>query len=312
MAGPIVLVLTGFLFARRKEWSAGFEVLGPDAAASHLDPQIAKRVEVIVNAGEVLDRTLIESLPNLRLIACFSTGYAGIDVPYLRSRRIELTTAAGINAHDVANHAIALMLSWWHGIPGADRAVRLGAWRGAVGHRRSLQGKYAGIVGLGRIGSAIAHRVDALGMRVQWWAPREQPDAPYPRVAHLETLARDSDVLIVASRATAENAGQINSVILKALGPQGLLVNVSRGFLVDEQALIAALSSGTLGGAALDVFTREPPDADQWSGVSNAVLTPHIAGYTVEAGHDMFRQLRENIQRCLAGQPLLTPFDDPV
>src|SRR5690606_2026241 len=138
MAAPIVLVLTGFLFARRQEWDAGFHILGPEAVSRPLDPQVAERVEIIVNAGEALDETLIEALPNLRLVACFSTGYAGIDVRYLRSRGIELTTAGGINAHDVADHAIALMLSWWHGIPGADQAVRRGGWRGAVGHRRSL------------------------------------------------------------------------------------------------------------------------------------------------------------------------------
>jgi phosphoglycerate dehydrogenase-like enzyme len=311
MARPIVLVLTGFLFARRKDWGTGFDILGPDAISVPLEPQVAERVEIIVNAGEELDKTLIGSLPNLKLVACFSTGYAGIDVGYLRSRGIELTTAAGINAHDVADHAIALMLSWWHGIPGADRAVRHGNWRGAVGHRRSLRGKYAGIVGLGRIGSAIAQRADALGMTVQWWGPRDKPGASYPKVAHLEELARDSDVLIVASRATAESAGQIDDGVLKALGPQGLLVNVSRGFLVDEAALVAALSNETLGGAALDVFAQEPPNPDVWKDFGNVVLTPHIAGYTVEAGLDMFRQLRENIQRQLAGQPLLTPVADP-
>jgi len=311
MAAPIVLVMTGFLYDRRSEWGAGFEIMGPEAISTQLDPTIADRVEIVVNAGEAMEEAVLNSLPNLRLVACFSTGYAGIDLAYLRSRGIELTTAAGINAHDVADHAIALMLAWWHAIPRADGAVRKGMWRGALGHRRSLKGKAAGIVGLGRIGREIARRADVLGMRVSWWGPREKPDAGYPRASSLHDLARRSDVLLVSSRATAENFGQIDEEVIRALGPQGLLVNVSRGFLVDEPALLRALSDGTLGGAALDVFAQEPLNTKQWAGLDNVVLTPHVAGYTLEAGHDMFGQLRDNILRYLEGRPLLTPVRDP-
>ena len=125
-------------------------------------------------------------------------------------------------------------------------------------------------------------------------------------------LARDSDVLFVASRALPANAGQIDRGVLAALGPDGLLVNVSRGLLVDEPALLDALSARTIAGAALDVFAQEPTDARLWSRFDNVLLSPHLAGYTNEAGAAMFAQLRENIRRHFAGEPLLTPVEDAV
>jgi phosphoglycerate dehydrogenase-like enzyme len=216
-----------------------------------------------------------------------------------------------VNAHDVADHAIALMLAWWHGIPLADRTVREGKWREPLTPRPSLQGKQLGIVGMGRVGRHIAHRADALGMQVHWWGPREKPGIQYPRAQSLLDLARQSDILVVTSRSSPANAGQISAKILAALGPAGLLVNVSRGFLVDEAALLQALDSGTIAGAALDVFAQEPPDPEVWRRFNNVVLSPHIAGYTRDAGVAMFGQLRENLRRYFAGQPLLTPVDDP-
>jgi len=312
MARPIVLVASRLLIGWREQWNAGYEIVGPDEIAAGLPPEIAAHIEVIVTGGGALDPNLVSALPNLRLVACFSTGYEGIDLAHLRSRGVTLTTAGGVNAHDVADHAIALMLAWWHGIPAADRAVRDGKWREVLTPRPSLRGKRAGIVGLGRIGLQIAARAEALGLAVQWWGPRGKPDAGYARADSLLALSRDSDFLIVASRATAANAGQISGEILAALGPEGLLVNVSRGFLVDEPALIRALETGTIGGAALDVFAHEPPDANVWSRFSNVVLSPHIAGYTQEAGVAMFAQLRENLRRHFAGEALLTVVEDSL
>ena len=312
MARPIVLVASRLLIGQREQWDAGYEIVGPDEIAAGLPPEIAAHIEVIVAGGGALDPNLVSALPNLRLVACFSTGYEGIDLAHLRSLGVALTTAGGVNAHDVADHAIALMLAWWHGIPAADRAVRDGKWREVLTPRPSLRGKRAGIVGLGRIGLQIAARAEALGLAVQWWGPRGKPDAGYARADSLLALSRDSDFLIVASRATAANAGQISGEILAALGPEGLLVNVSRGFLVDEPALIRALETGTIGGAALDVFAHEPPDANVWSRFSNVVLSPHIAGYTQEAGVAMFAQLRENLRRHFAGEALLTVVEDSL
>lgn len=304
-----VLVTSEFLITQHGAWSEGYDIVRPAAITTGLDPELARRIEVIVSAGEWLDPQLLAALPALKLVACFATGYAGIDLDLLRSRGVSLTTAAGVNAHDVADHAIALMLAWWHAIPLADRAVRDGNWRAGLAPRASLRGKRAGIVGLGRIGRQIAQRAEALGLNVRWWGPHEKPGVDYARAASLVALARDSDILFVASRAVPANAAQIDAAVLAALGKDGLLVNVSRGFLVDEPALLHALESGIIAGAALDVFADEPPDARAWNRFENVILSPHIAGYTREAGVAMFGQLRENIRRHFAGKALLTPVD---
>ncbi len=295
---------------RREDWNDGWRILGPDYIEAGLPADVATGIEVIVCDGEALDPRLVEALPDLKLIACFSTGYAGINLGHLRSRKVALTTAAGVNAHDVADHAIALLLAWWHRIPAGDRNVRDGSWRGRLTPRPSLRGKRVGIVGLGRIGLQIARRAEALELSVNWWGPREKPGTNYARAESLIALARGSDILVVATRATSASAGMIDGEVLSALGPGGLLVNVSRGFVVDETALVRALEVGTIAGAALDVFAQEPTPAQVWNRLENVVLSPHIAGYTQEAGVAMFEQLRENIRRHFAGQPLLTPVDD--
>jgi len=310
VATPTVLVASRFLLSRREDWDDGWRILGPDEIHAGLPADTAAGIEVLVSDGDVLDRNLVEALPSLELVACFSTGYPGIDLRHLRSRGIALTTAAGVNAHDVADHAIALLLAWWHRIPTADRNVRDGSWRGRLTPRSSLRGKRVGIVGLGRIGLQIARRAEALGLSVTWCGPREKPGTGYARADSLMALARSSDILVVAIRATPANAGTINGEVLEALGPGGLLVNVSRGSVVDEAALVRALTLGTIAGAALDVFAQEPANAQVWGRFENVVLSPHIAGYTQEAGVAMFGQLRENIRRHFAGQPLLTPVED--
>lgn len=299
-----VLVASPFLLDRRVAWDDGYALYLPSDVTQ---PAIAERIRTIVTGGDALDRALVDALPNLGLVACFSTGYAGIDHAHLARRGIPLTTAAGVNARDVADHAIALFLALWHDIPKNDRAVRAGLWRGGMRPRPSLRGKNAGIVGLGRIGHDIADRAAALGMNVRWWGPRPKPEAGYPRAESLVDLARGCDVLFIASLAVPENAGQIDSAIIDALGPTGMLVNVSRGFLIDEPALIAALRGGAISGAALDVFAEEPTDPALWADLDNVVLAPHLAGYTREAGANMIGQLRENVRRFFAGEALLSP-----
>ena len=310
MARPTVLVASPLLMRRREAWADGYALVEPADVAAGASPDLAGSIEVVVTAGDALDATLVDALPNLKLVACWTTGYEGIDVEHLRSRGIALTTAAGANAHDVADHAIALFLAWWHGVPRADRAIRAGKWREGMAPRPSLRGKRAGVVGLGRIGIEVARRAEALGMAVGWWGPRAKPAASYPRAENLAALARDSDALFVASRAVHANTGQIDREVLAALGAEGVLVNVSRGFLVDEPALIAALENRVIAGAALDVFAEEPVDAKVWSRFDNVVLTPHTAGFTQEGGAAMFAQLRENIRRHFAGEALLTPMHD--
>lgn len=265
-------------------------------------------IRALIVAGEFeLDKTLVERLPNLSLIACFTAGYDGIDVDWCRARGLAVSHAPGVNHEDVADHAIGLILASRRQIASGDRQLRAGGWTAdSKTITPSLGGQRLGVVGLGHIGEAVARRAEALRMTVRWWGPRDKP-APWPRAATLLDLAQDSDILVVACRADESNRGLISAEVIEALGPSGLLVNVARGQLVDEDALIAALTDGRLGAAALDVFETEPTDAGRWTDVPNTVLTPHTGGATTEAVQGMLRLLLENLHAHFAGQPLKTP-----
>lgn len=268
-------------------------------------------IRALVVAGEFpVERALAESLPNLGLIACFTAGYDGVDLAWARARGLAVTHSPGVNHEDVADHALGLMLAAWRRILAGDRAVREGLWTpGEKMSSPSLTGRRVGVVGLGDIGSAIARRCEAFGLTVAWWGPREKPDAPWPRAASLLDLARESDILFIACRASGETRGLVSADVIEALGPHGLLVNVSRGQVVDEEALIAALKSGALGGAGLDVFQTEPTPPERWADVPNTVLTPHTAGATAAAVPKMVALTRENLRRFFAGEPLVNPVD---
>lgn len=306
---PPLLVQGAHLERLRTDWQDAYDVrlLRDFPDVESFLRGIGAEIEVVVSDGHGPDAQLLAALPRLRLVACFSTGHEGIDTTVLRSRGIALTTAAGVNAHDVADHALALALGAWHGLTAANEAIRSGRWREGAPPRRSLRGRRAGILGFGRIGQAIAARLVPHGIEVEWHGPRPKPEVPHRYRASLLDLARDSDILFVCSRADAANRHVVDETVLAALGSQGVLVNVSRGSLVDEDALIRCLRGGRLGGASLDVFEHEPTDAARWADVPRVLLTPHIAGYTQEAGPAMFERLRENVRRHFAKEPLLTP-----
>ncbi len=270
--------------------------------------EAAADVRVLVVAGEFeLDKDLIGRLPNLSLIACFTSGYDGIDVDWCRARGLPVTHAPAINHEDVADHAVGLILAARRQITEGDRQLRAGDWTPASKTiTPSLGGQTLGVVGLGAIGEAVARRAEIMRMTVQWWAPRAK-EAAWPRADSLLDLSRASDVLVVACRADETNRGLISAEVIEALGPTGLLVNVARGQLVDEDAVIAALRDGRLGGAALDVFETEPTDAARWASVPNTVLTPHTAGATTEAVQGMLMLLLQNLTAHFAGEPLKTP-----
>ena len=273
------------------------------------EAEAALGTSAVVVAGEDrLDPAVLERLPNLRHVACFTSGYDGIDLDWCRARGLVVTHAPAVNHVDVADHALGLILAARRRIVDGDRIVRAGGW---VMEQRlitpSMRGCRIGIVGLGAIGEALAQRVAVMGCEVRWWGPRDKPEAAWPRVGSLVDLAETSDVLVVACRADAANRGLISAGVIAALGADGLLVNVARGSLVDEDALIEALKAGGLGGAALDVFETEPTPADRWDGVPNVVLTPHTAGATMQAVQGMLALLIRNLEAVAAGEPPVTP-----
>jgi lactate dehydrogenase-like 2-hydroxyacid dehydrogenase len=266
-------------------------------------------IEALVVAGEFeVDKRLAESLPKLGLIACFTAGYDGLDLAWARRRGLKISHSPGVNFEDVADHAIGLMLAAWRRIAEGDRQLRSGGWRAKEKMLTpSLGGHKLGIVGLGAIGEAVARRAAPFDLSVSWWGPREKPEAPWPRAESLLALAQASDILVVAAKADDETRGLISKEVIEVLGPKGLLVNISRGQVVDEDALIAALKAGRLGMAALDVFQTEPTMAERWADVPNTVLTPHTAGATTGAIPKMMALTLENLRRFFAGKPLVNP-----
>lgn len=306
MSEPLALIVVPFLTGLEPAFQKGGLAT---ARAWELTEEQRPRVRAIVHAGEVaLTAEFLSTLPALGLIACVSVGYDGIDVAWCRARGIEVTHAEGLNAEDVADHAIGLMLAAWRNLPALDRTVREGRWRQEerLNPQPSLGGRTLGVVGLGHIGTAVARRAQAMRMSVQWWGPREK-DAPWPRAQSMLDLAKASDILVVTCRAEPSNRGLISAEVIEAVGPKGIIVNVARGSLIDEDALVAALKDGRLWRAGLDVFAQEPTPAERWADVPGVVLTPHTAGSSTEAVPLMVAQAVDNVKRFLAGRPLASP-----
>jgi len=263
---------------------------------------------VIVDGSRPFDRNWYAAMPRLSLIACFNTGYDGIDVDWARQRGIVVTYGRDVNHEDVADFAVGQILNIYRKISIGNRWVHDGEWQS--GRRlmtRSLAGLRLGIVGLGSIGNALARRADALRMVTSWWAPRDRPGVSWPRAPSLIELAHGTDVLVIAARANESNRGLISATVLRALGPQGVIINVARGSLVDEAAVIDALRRGTLGAAALDVYRDEPTSHSLWADVPHIYLSPHIAGVTNLAMSRMATLVRSNLDAFFDGKPTLTP-----
>ncbi len=265
-------------------------------------------VRVVVTAGGAPMEEAVWDLPNLGLIACLGAGYDGIDLDRARARGVRVTAGRGVNDEDVADMALGLLLAAIRKIPLADRLIRDGAWKGGLllPQVPSLSRMRCGIVGLGAIGHAIARRLEGFGSPIAWWGPRAKPDAPWPRAASLHELARDSDVLIVAAPATAQTQAMIDARILAALGPRGYLVNISRGSLVDEVALLDALNKGEIAGAGLDVFVDEPHDGSRWRHLDTLVMTPHVGAWADRGMDEAKLRCAGNVMAFLRGEPLLS------
>lgn len=262
----------------------------------------------VVIGAEGLPKGAIEALPKLKLIACFGAGYDGVDADACRARGVAITNCPGANAADVADVAIGLLISAVRGIAYGDRMVRAGDWKGlpAIPPPKALGGMKLGVVGLGAIGLAAAKRAAAFEMDVRWTGPRAKPEAPFAYEPDLMTLATWADALILALRPDAGTERMINADVIDALGSDGVLVNVARGSVVDEDALIAALKAGRLGAAGLDVFEQEPTPASRWADVPNVTLTPHLAGATRNSVMAMAQTVMANLAAHFSGAPLLT------
>ncbi len=271
--------------------------------------RIAPLVRAIAASGESkVPGALMARLPALKLVSVMGVGYDGVDVAAAKQRGVMVTHTPDVLNDEVADTALGLMVCAARQLPAADRHVRAGLWlKGPMPLSRRMTGARLGIVGMGRIGKAIAHRAQAFSMPVAYTARSAKDELPYTFYATPAELAADSDFLVVITPGGAGTRKLIDATVLRALGAKGILVNVARGSVVDETALIEALQTGVLGGAALDVFEDEPRVPQALMDMPHVVLAPHIGSATRETRQAMADLALDNLRLHFTGQPLLTP-----
>jgi hydroxypyruvate reductase len=259
-----------------------------------------------------VDADLIGRLPALEIISVMGVGYDGIDVAAAKARGVVVTHTPDVLNDDVADLAIGLMLCAARQLPAADRYLRAGEWeaRGPMPLQRKMSGARLGIVGMGRIGQAIARRAEAFGMPIAYTARSPRAGVAYRYLPNAEALAAESEFLVVITPGGAGTRHLIDAAVLKALGTKGILVNVARGSVVDETALIEALEQGVIGGAALDVFEDEPRVPARLKALPHVVLVPHIGSATTATRQAMADLAFANLQARFAGRPLPTPVPE--
>lgn len=268
------------------------------------DPPATTRA--IVGGGQLaLDAALLDRLPALEIVAINGVGYDGLDLDALRARGVRVSTTPDVLTEDVADLAIGLMLAVQRRIAANDALVRRGGWKAPLG--RHASGRRIGIFGMGKIGAAIAARAAPFAREILYTA-RSPKALPFRYLHDIASLAKESDVLILAAPGTVSTTHVVDAGVLDKLGPAGVLVNVARGSLVDEDALVTALWTGTIAGAGLDVFAGEPHVPEALRSMEQVVLAPHQGSATAETRAAMAALVLANLDAHFAGEDLLTPL----
>jgi lactate dehydrogenase-like 2-hydroxyacid dehydrogenase len=259
------------------------------------------------NSGGI-DAAMIAKLPKVGVIAHFGVGYDTVDVNAAKARNVAVTNTPDVLTEEVADLAIALLLATVRRVPQGDRYVREGKWLKAnMPLTESVQGKTLGIIGIGRIGRAIARRAEAFNLKIIYQGPNKKSDVSWPYFADPVALAKKADLVVVACPGGEATRGLVSRAVIDAIGPKGVLVNIARGSVVDEPALIDALREGRLGSAGLDVFADEPRVPEAFFAMDNVVLQPHVASATHQTRQAMGQLVIDNLAAFFAGKPLVTP-----
>lgn len=278
-------------------------------ARNALLAEVGGRIRGIqTTGGRGADAGLIGALPGLEIIACFGVGVDAIDLDAARRRGVIVTNTPDVLTDCVADLAMGLVVATLRRIIQGDRHVRSGQWQaGAMPLARRVGGKTMGIVGYGRIGKAVARRAEAFGMQLVYHGRKRQAGVAHRYYANLVEMARDCDVLMVTCPGGNATRHLVSAEVLAALGPEGTLVNVARGSVVDEHALVEALASGRLGAAGLDVFESEPKVPEALTAMDNVVLQPHVGSGTHETYKAIGDLTVDNLRTHFAGGQVLTP-----
>lgn len=310
-----IMVLTPLREDVMGQLDAGFTLLRADQAGEDIAPREAFIAEhgahcraLLANGTLPLTTHMLDAMPKLEFVSCSTAGFDALPVAELAARGIALSNTSPALRDDVADMAILLMLAGARSFVAGDAYVRSGDWaqKGMFPLQRSVAGKRLGIVGLGSLGLAVGERAQAFNMQISYWNRRPK-DVDWRHEPDLTQLAQDCDVLIVTVAGGPETAGLISAGVMAALGPDGLLVNIARGSVIDEPAMIAALESGALGAAALDVYASEPDPDPRLTALPNVQLSPHRASGTEEARRAMAQLAVDNLLAFMDGKPLLSP-----
>ncbi|KOV72775.1 hydroxyacid dehydrogenase [Streptomyces sp. AS58] len=279
----------------------------PDPAA-YLREEAHNVVAAVTSARWGVGNSLMDALPGLGAIVHFGVGYETTDVAHARSRGIDVSNTPDVLTDCVADLAVGGLIDVMRELSAADRYVRAGRWRAAPYPLTSrVSGKKVGILGLGRIGRAVARRLEGFGTDIAYCSRVPVPDAPYRYLPTARMLATECDAVVVTVAGGAGTGGLVSAEVLEALGPRGYLVNVARGTVVDEPALVAAVREGRIAGAALDVFADEPNVPQALMESDRVVLLPHVASGTRETRRAMGELVLGNLQRFLTEGALVTP-----
>src|SRR6266481_6908617 len=313
------VILTGFHFTKTAlaTLSERYDIAGQmeKPTPAHIPAGAAPHVQAIVSTGSVgLSDALMAALPRLSLFCCYGTGYERVDLAAARKRNIMVTHGADANAPDVAELAIGILLASTRRIARADKMIRRGDWTKRIPNRfgqiAGLTGGKLGILGLGAIGMELAKRAKGFDVEIGYCNRNKRSDVDFQYFPNVMALATWCDYLIVCLRSDASNRHIINAEVLKALGPRGHLVNISRGWAVDEAALADALRNNVIEGAALDVFDEEPYEGQELLPFENLVMTPHFGGGTEHAQRRMTALVRQNLDAHFAGKPVVSPLPE--
>ncbi len=311
---PTVLLAAGLPRRLLERVADDFTVLPIDHPQRAALPTEARDARALITFGRFqTDRMLMEALPGLGLICCYGTGFEGVDLATAHAHGITVANGGDANATAVAEFTMGLIIACSRDMMMGDRGLRRGEWRQSIIERLrltpGLAGRRIGIYGLGSIGMKIAERAKPFEVEIGYHNRRPRADVPFAYHATLRGLAEWADILVVAVRAAASNRHSVNAEILTALGPKGRLINISRGLVVDHDALADALETGKIAGAALDVFEHEPRVPERLIALDNILLTPHMAAICGDAQRAQRELLIANLEAYFAGRPVLTPVE---
>jgi len=283
--------------------------LAPFEALDTLPPGAVRAIAT--RGGRPVDDALMARLPALEIVANFGVGYDTVDAAAAAARGVVVTHTPGVLDEEVADLTVGLLLAAVRCLPQADRFVRAGEWlKGAFPLTATLRGRTVGLAGMGRIGRAIAHRLEAFGLDIAYHSRRPVLDLPWRHYPDLIAMARAVDTLVVIVPGGPATRHMVNAGVLEALGPEGVLVNVARGSVVDEEALLAALRNGTILAAGLDVFADEPRVPEAFFALDNVVLLPHVGSATVHTRVAMGQLVVDNLFSWFDGNGPLTPVPE--